>query len=156
MIKTEDKYLIYDRPIKINIISVIKSIFFKYKSIYYKNILNIFHPKYDRKTKYKVCICAIFRDEALYLKEWITYQKIIGVEHFYLYNNFSEDNYLEILKPYITKNEVTLIDWNIPQGQMAAYEHCVKNFSSDTKWLGFIDLDEFVVLNKDNNIDIFN
>ena len=37
--------------------------------------------------KYDVTLCAIFRNEALFLKEWIDYHRTIGIEHFYLYNN---------------------------------------------------------------------
>lgn len=46
-------------------------------------------------------ICAIFRNEADYLKEWIEFHRLVGVEHFFLYNNFSEDAYLSILGDYI-------------------------------------------------------
>ena len=34
--------------------------------------------------QYKVSIGAIFKNEALYLKEWIEFHRIVGVEHFYL------------------------------------------------------------------------
>ena len=44
---------------------------------------------------YNVSACAIFQNEAPYLKEWIEYHRLIGVEHFYLYNNGSTDNYDE-------------------------------------------------------------
>ena len=37
--------------------------------------------------KYKLSICAIFKNEANYLKEWIEYHRMVGVEHFYLYNS---------------------------------------------------------------------
>ena len=42
--------------------------------------------------KYYFSICAIFKDESLSIKEWIEYHKLIGVEHFYLYNNNSTDS----------------------------------------------------------------
>ena len=59
--------------------------------------------------QYKVSIGAIFKNEALYLKEWIEFHRIVGVEHFYLYNNNSDDNYREVLEPYIKRNIVTLV-----------------------------------------------
>ena len=62
-------------------------------------------------TQYKVTICAIFKNEGPYLREWLEYHMMIGVEHFYMYNNCSDDDYLTILKPYIDDNIVTLIDW---------------------------------------------
>ena len=33
-------------------------------------------------------ICAIYRDEAPYLVEWIEFHRLVGVEHFYLYDGF--------------------------------------------------------------------
>ena len=62
--------------------------------------------------EYELAIGAIFRDEAPYLKEWIEFHKLVGCEHFYLYNNASTDNFYEIQESYIANGEVDLIDWN--------------------------------------------
>lgn len=51
--------------------------------------------------KYYFSICAIFKDESLSIKEWIEYHKLIGVEHFYLYNNNSTDSSVSILQEYV-------------------------------------------------------
>lgn len=104
--------------------------------------------KQRKKFIYEVSICLIFKDEAAYLREWLEYHILIGVEHFYLYNNNSSDGYLEILTPYIEKNMVTLINWKIDYYQIGAYEHCYKNLVSP-RWLGFIDADEFINLSVD-------
>lgn len=103
-------------------------------------------------TQYKVTICAIFKNEGPYLREWLEYHMMIGVEHFYMYNNCSDDDYLTILKPYIDDNIVTLIDWPYPHSQTKAYIDCIDRFKNETSWIGFIDLDEFVVLADDKNI----
>lgn len=99
--------------------------------------------------KYSVCICGIFKNEEPYLKEWLEHHLKIGVEHFYLYNNNSTDNYSEILKPYIERGLVTLTDWPKNQAQLEAYEECIREYSVDTNWLGFIDIDEFIMLRED-------
>lgn len=36
-------------------------------------------------------IGAIFKDEAPYLAEWIEFHRLVGVEHFFLYDNLSTD-----------------------------------------------------------------
>ena len=59
---------------------------------------------------YDLAVTAIFKNEGRYLKEWLDYHLFAGVEHFYLYNNDSSDNYAEVLAPYIEKNLVTLTD----------------------------------------------
>ena len=51
--------------------------------------------------KYYISICAIFKNEGHNLKEWIEYHKLIGIDHIYLYNNFSDDNYHETLLQYM-------------------------------------------------------
>ncbi len=61
--------------------------------------------------QYNLAVCAIFQNEGRFLKEWLEFNLLIGVEHFYLYNNYSTDNYLEILKPYIDAGIVYCIDW---------------------------------------------
>ncbi len=102
------------------------------------------HRKKQRKTKYHVCLCGIFKNEGKILKEWIEYYLMIGVDHFYLYNNFSTDNYKEILAPYISQGKVTLVEWPVQYGQLTAYQDCLHRFGSECQWMGFIDLDEFV------------
>ena len=130
-----------------------KFLYVKILELYYKLLITFWPPKRTcNKKKYKVSICAIFRDEAIYFREWIEFHKIVGVDHFYLYNNFSEDNYLDVLKPYIENNSVTLIDWPKEHAQISAYEDCIEKYAEDTEWLGFIDLDEFVVPNSTKNI----
>ncbi len=152
--KTENKYLCFNPPVN-TVKYKVKQIVHLVCSVGYRVNLNVVCPPKTQRKRYNVSLCAIFRDEAKYLKEWVEFHKIVGVEHFYLYNNFSTDNYLEILEPYIQRNEVTLVDWEIPQGQMAAYQDCVEKNQDDAEWIGFIDLDEFVVPNKFDTIGQF-
>lgn len=56
------------------------------------------------------------------------------------------------MKPYIQRQLVTLIQWDMPAGQIPAYNDCLKRFGDDSSWIGFIDLDEFVTPLKFTNI----
>ncbi len=147
----ENKYLILDSPYEVTMKYIIKSILQIPFNLMYRLRLNCNKVKPVSK-KYKISICAIFKNEALYLKEWIEYHKIVGVEHFYLYNNNSEDNYQEVLKPYIEKGIVTLTEWPQNQAQMQCYHDAFDKYKDDTEWLTFIDIDEFIVPNTTNNI----
>lgn len=101
--------------------------------------------------KFEVSICAIFQNEAPYLKEWIEFHRLLGVEHFWLYNNSSSDNYLEVVNPYVEKGIVELIDWPSPVSenwltyQREAYNDCISRSKARTRWLAVIDIDEFIV-----------
>lgn len=117
----------------------------------YLLLMDVVHPHAVQR-RYCVSICAIFKNEAPYLREWIEFHRIVGVEHFYLYNNNSEDGFREVLAPYLREGLVTLIEWPYRQAQMKAYWDCVARFRTETRWLGFIDLDEFVVPRKTDTI----
>src|SRR5262245_1292734 len=77
-----------------------------------------------REFRHELGVCAIFREEAPFLDEWLTFHCGVGVTHFYLYNNFSTDNFRTVLEPWIDRGVVTLIDWPVPVGQTSAYEDC--------------------------------
>lgn len=114
------------------------------------------------KYKYDLAICAIFKNESPYLKEWIDYHhKILKVSHFYLYNNESTDNYKEVLQPYIAQGIVELIDWDSTEQhamrdqitgaawndyQIGAYNDCMQSRAMNrARWVAAIDIDEFIV-----------
>jgi hypothetical protein len=89
-------------------------------------------------------VCAIYRDEGHYLREWIEFHRLVGVERFYLYNNLSVDGHREVLAPYVEAGIVEITDWTDEPPQMSAYEHCLEKRKSATRWIAFLDLDEFL------------
>ncbi|MBR1646874.1 MAG: glycosyltransferase family 92 protein [Selenomonadaceae bacterium] len=93
---------------------------------------------------YNLAVAAIFKEEAPYLREWLDYHLLAGVEHFYLYNNDSSDDYEKILAPYIEANLVTLIDWSGKAMQNPAYLDALNRFRFFCRYMTFIDLDEFI------------
>lgn len=107
--------------------------------------------------QYDLAICAIFRNEGPYLREWIEYHRLLGVEHFYLYNHKSTDEFIPILTPYIAKGIVELkhahskrktghpplVGFNAIQ--VDSYNRCLVKARGVSKWVAFIDLDEFIL-----------
>src|SRR6476646_7565853 len=102
--------------------------------------------------KYELSICAIFQGEAAYLKVWIEFHRLMGVEHFYLYNHRSQDHYKEVLKPYIAAGLVELIDKPkvanrikvFNRLQCKCYTECLRQARGICKWVAFIDIDEYL------------
>jgi len=88
---------------------------------------------------------AIFKNEAAILREWIDHYLMEGVEHFYLIDNDSSDDFRIILKPYIDEGVVECVTDNRPHMQVAHYnsyyQHKVK---TETEWVIVVDLDEFI------------
>ena len=95
-----------------------------------------------RSTPY-LAVCAIYRDEALYLREWIEFHRLAGVERFFLYDNESTDDHRAVLAPYLESGIVALHEWP-GTGQFPAYEDCLDVHRDDARWIAFLDLDEFL------------
>ena len=111
--------------------------------------------------KYALVICAVFKNESFFLKQWVDFHIRMGVEQFYLYNNGSTDDYLEILHPYIEQRLVQLIDWPVETHnqldylnflQLPAYNHALSIVKHTAHWAAFIDLDEFLCPLKHDNM----
>jgi Glycosyltransferase family 92 len=99
---------------------------------------------YSSKFAHELAICAIFREEAPFLDDWINFHQAQGVTQLYLYNNFSTDSFGAILAPHIASGLVSLIDWPVEVGQIPAYRHCISHRWRETRWIAFIDIDEFL------------
>jgi len=91
-----------------------------------------------------LAVCAIFRDEARYLAEWVSFHRIQGVERFYLYDNRSTDDWRSVLEPEIAAGIVDVRPWPFVPGQGPAYEDCLRRHRRDARWIAFIDIDEFL------------
>jgi hypothetical protein len=114
---------------------------------------------FSEETKHNLSICSVFRNEAPYLKEWIEYHRLVGVDHFYLYDNESDDWFWDVLKPYVDRGIVTLRECHetystLPPNkdyrwvhtvQEPAFKEAIQKSIGETKWLAILDLDEFIL-----------
>lgn len=109
-------------------------------------------------SSYELSVLAMFREESKYLKEWIDYHRIVGVEHFWLYNDHSTDNFYEVLKEYVDTGIVEVIDWTTGGcewnflRQPGIYVDGLKKAIGKTKWLAILDLDEFLIPMRDQTV----
>lgn len=110
--------------------------------------------------RHHLAVCAMAKNEGAYFKEWLDWHIRMGVDHFYVYDNESDDNTRQVLRPYINGGLVTYEPWpslgiRARRRQMAAYDHCITHYRYDAEWMAFIDLDEFIVPVKDDTIPHF-
>lgn len=98
------------------------------------------HPEPDTY----LAVCAIAKDEGPYFKEWIDWHLALGVDRFYIYDNGSTDCTRAVLQPYIDSGTVEYIPFPGHRRQLAAYDDCFLRHRYDTRWIAFIDLDEFI------------
>jgi hypothetical protein len=99
------------------------------------------HP--PKPYKYYLSIIAIFKNEACGMKEWLDHHIGHGVEHFYLVDDESTDQILDILKPYIDKGLITMhatsSRW-VPFRQTGIYKRVFNSVyaTNESKWLAII------------------
>lgn len=131
---------------------------------------------------YNLVIVSMFKNESMILEEWINYYINQGVDYFYLINNGSIDNYQEIIYKY--NDRITLISDSFRvkpniANKLKTFDNKNNNYSSNdslththvllpnryfleevknkSKWLMFIDCDEYIFIPKSTNIsDFFN
>lgn len=100
---------------------------------------------YHERVECYLSVGAIYLNEGPHFREWIEFHRLVGVERFYMYDNGSTDEHLEILAPYIDEGVVVPHQWPIePDCQAAAYSHCIETHRDDARWMAFIDLDEYL------------
>lgn len=101
---------------------------------------------------YELGIVTMFKNEACNLREWIEYHRLTGVEHFWMYNNGSTDNWAEVLDPYIKAGLVEVIYWPKPSPdsswvceQIYAFKDGLQRARGQARWVAVIDIDEFLL-----------
>lgn len=77
---------------------------------------------------YDLAVVTIAKNEAPYIKEWLDYHLLAGVNHFYIYDNDSSDNQKEVLQPYVDAGIVTYIFYPGKARQYEAYNDAILNY----------------------------
>ncbi len=90
-------------------------------------------------------MCCIAKNETPFLEEWIAYHTLMGVEAFVIYDNDSDEPIRDTLRRLADECFITIIPVRGRGKQTECYDHCLKTYGASFSWIGFIDLDEFVV-----------
>lgn len=101
--------------------------------------------------KYFLSIASIFKNEYMILEEWINHYLKEGVEHFYLINHGSTDDFHKIIDRY--SNYITLVNDRYKQeSHFMDYllnKHFLTKIKLETEWVIVCDIDEYIY-NKHN------
>ena len=98
------------------------------------------------------------KHEDLYIREWLEYHLLVGVEHFFLYDMDGGQGLAGILEPYEDAGVVTRIPWSHYEGtrldrkkaffrhnkSSLAHRHFARHFRRRVCWAQKIDGDEFL------------
>ena len=105
-----------------------------------------------------IAICAIVKNENLYIREWVEYHKSIGISAIHLYDNNNIEHIEDVIGDYIRNKYVTLHDVRGKEKGLVydsefinLQPHCYIEFyneySEKFDWICFIDVDEFIIIN---------
>ncbi|KAJ9518800.1 hypothetical protein QJQ45_026089, partial [Haematococcus lacustris] len=116
-------------------------------------------------------ICVVAKDENMYVREWLTYHRCLGVDKVYLYDHSSTLPLRQGIEDLIASGYVQYIPFTgshvrythgfssdlqrfqtTIQGQV--YKDCLAQFSGRHTFMGFIDVDEFVAFHEPGLTDI--
>lgn len=106
----------------------------------------------------KVLLCAIAKQENLYIKEWVDYHLNLGFDHITIYDNNNTGG--ERISDVVSGDmRVDVVDFRGKtqkscETQVEAYNHCYRNASNYT-WVLFIDIDEFLWFKDYANVKTF-
>ncbi len=109
-------------------------------------------------------ICAIIRNEAPYIGEWIAFHRLVGVQRFYLFDDLSTDSTpLEIFRH--DRGDIVLgayqrrPEWECPEPvpfrathQIVTFNRFIAEHRDETQWCAFIDPDEYLYHADHNDI----
>lgn len=101
--------------------------------------------------KLKVAVCAICKNENPYILEWVAYQKLVGFDHVFVYDNDSSDGTSEALIRLHEAGQITRIFWpRLPEvaPQRSAYADFLERFGHGFDWAMICDLDEFLCVDQ--------
>jgi glycosyltransferase involved in cell wall biosynthesis len=106
----------------------------------------------------ELAICCIAKNEARYLLEWIAYHRVVGVEHFLVFDNESDDGTTEILNALAAKGIVEHVPWVVVKNggspRLSAYADSLRRLRDRAKWTAFIDLDEFLLPRDSDDVKV--
>lgn len=91
--------------------------------------------------KYFLGVLTYFKNERSSIYEWILHYKKWGVEHIWMIDNGSEDNYN--IEEFINEGFVTLFKEPLIE-QQTAYNKYIPIVQKDVTWICNCDLDEFL------------
>jgi hypothetical protein len=95
----------------------------------------------------KVALVCIAKNEENYIQEWIDYNKKIGFDDIFIFQN---DWRWPVEQDNVRKFECDGVNM-----QRSVYNSFLATFKNDYDWVAFFDVDEFLVLKKHSNVKDF-
>ncbi len=100
----------------------------------------------ENQAKYSISAMVRVKNDAPFIREWLAHYVGLGVEHFYVYDNGSDDDTVGVINDLVEKGIVTLIDFPVVPITPACVFHFFENYAFESDWCCFFDSDEFLMM----------
>ena len=108
------------------------------------------------KQKSGVCICSICKKENLYIREFVQYHFLLGINKIIIYDNndINGEELEKLLENYIKKKFVDIIDVRgLSSIQIPIFNFCYQNNKKFYDWIAFLDIDEYIFIKNNENFN---
>ena len=97
-----------------------------------------------------VIIVMVCKNESRYIREFVSYHLSLGFDRIVIgdNNDIDGERYELLLKDYIDKGQVILIDLRGKQGIQKIFYNNLQFFGIQYEWAAFIDTDEFITFSE--------
>ena len=124
-------------------------------------------------------LCTMMRNEAKYVREWVEFHSLLGVDKFFIFDNDSKDSLEAALNKTIANVSIiqwppvnwkegnphsracqafmdgtNLVEWALADCQLAAFHECVRNERGRSRWISTIYVDEFLLPRYDDEMQL--
>lgn len=119
-------------------------------------------PPKDPPSGDGIALVVIVKNEADAICEWLRFHVAAGVDTFIIYDDGSSDGTIESARQTLDPDKLIVIPWcqrlkdakfgRSLHNQGLAFSHAVANFRQHFRWMGFIDIDEFLFPTRANSL----
>eukprot|EP00117_Sycon_ciliatum_P016748 scpid64562/ scgid3047/ len=111
-------------------------------------------PKQHRRDYLALCAQPVTSRIWPIIPQWLEYNLMVGVEHFYLYSaTGTREGLQHAVRPYFDSSQVTFKSWMAQHWpgrrtifrQIVAQCDCLYSLKDHAKWILFVDVDEYVL-----------
>ena len=121
--------------------------------------------KVQRQQARIACCTMVTHGYTELMKIWLEYNILIGIEHFYIYDNapLEYSRLYHDLQDYIDEGTITVVPWHPEtwtgfkfhstdwvQHQIWSQNDCIQRYGHHHEWMGIFDVDEFPILLQPN------
>ncbi|XP_052255039.1 uncharacterized protein LOC127860800 isoform X3 [Dreissena polymorpha] len=144
-----------EQPTLVSVVPVIKNAIYETP----RNLLKVEKSSLSKRVTLTACVPPIhsFYSDHEQVVEWVELNKVMGVQYFNFYVNNISTPVEQRLKHYVHERLARVLYWKLPIsqneihyfGQLAAINDCLYRSKLESDWTQFVDLDEFVVYQRD-------